>query len=438
LERKEVEVTFRTITPLWTGDAWQKNSGIRPSSLIGSLRFWFEVICYFTGITNNENYKDGKLQDNLNEKEFKEKVLKNGTYFKGIDKTLAELGISLPSRIFGCTGWKGWIRIKKIEPIEDYCFGNRLNLPFGIAIKKGSSDGILPFSTKEEFENFVNSNYQGSNWKAKLEKFREQYSVWYFSIPYFDGKFTITFEIEDEIVEPVFFPLLTFMEKYGFWGGKWNIGYGRLKIENIKVKEDDKWIEINSWTKDEVILKDFNVNDIDIGELINQRNLNKNSKPFELLKRFLSVDSFYCKNEKEFREKTKNITKKVVLLNIDDTSDNYRNLIEEILRIKIKIRDCLRHICEEKSEQNNKDKGKKQKKSKFEECFDENGNFQKDKEIECKSIKYKCKEIDRWRIFRHELLGERGKGSKIFPFIYEENNQLKGGLISIAGLLNLD
>jgi CRISPR-associated protein Cmr1 len=310
-------------------------------------------------------------------------------------KALLDQKVPIPSIVFGTTGWRSLIEIKKID-------FNRENFK---AEPKGK---ILPDKN------------------------------WYWGSPSYQGDFKVTFLVNKNILDSIFYPLLTFMDKYGFWGGKWNIGYGRLKIENIKVKEDDKWIEINSWTKDEVILKDFNVNDIDIGELINQRNLNKNSKPFELLKRFLSVDSFYCKNEKEFREKTKNITKKVVLLNIDDTSDNYRNLIEEILRIKIKIRDCLRHICEEKSEQNNKDKGKKQKKSKFEECFDENGNFQKDKEIECKSIKYKCKEIDRWRIFRHELLGERGKGSKIFPFIYKENNQLKGGLISIAGLLNLD
>ncbi|RUM90456.1 MAG: hypothetical protein DSZ26_03000 [Thermovibrio sp.] len=40
-DRKKIEVTFKTITPLWTGDAWQENNKIKPSSLIGSLRFWF-------------------------------------------------------------------------------------------------------------------------------------------------------------------------------------------------------------------------------------------------------------------------------------------------------------------------------------------------------------------------------------------------------------
>ncbi len=53
---KKVKITFKTITPLWTGDAWQENKEIRPSSLIGSLRFWFEVICYFAEICDKQGF----------------------------------------------------------------------------------------------------------------------------------------------------------------------------------------------------------------------------------------------------------------------------------------------------------------------------------------------------------------------------------------------
>jgi len=54
MSKVEIKVKFETITPLWTGDAWGENSTIRPSSIIGSLRFWFEV---YNKICKNEDFK---------------------------------------------------------------------------------------------------------------------------------------------------------------------------------------------------------------------------------------------------------------------------------------------------------------------------------------------------------------------------------------------
>jgi CRISPR-associated protein Cmr1 len=315
--------------------------------LIGSLRFWFEVICYFTGITNNENYKDGKLQDNLNEKEFKEKVLKNGTYFKGIDKTLAELGISLPSRIFGCTGWKGWIRIKKIEPIEDYCFGNILNLPIGIAIKRN-------FSEVKELQNH-----------GELDK--NNYSGWFFGKPYFYGKFVVNFKIEDEIVESVFFPLLSFIESYGFLGGKWNIGYGRVKIDKVKEKESSDFQERNDWRKEQFEFSNF---------YKDSSNKFSDKRFSDFIEQVSDFNDLKCKDEVKYR-----------CLPDRSTQSNFKEIIKELLEEKAKERRTITDSQE-----------------------------------------------------RHNLFGEGGKnaqGTKIIPWIYEENGQMKGGFISIAGIINL-
>ena len=62
---EQVNVTFETITPLWTGDAWMENRQIRPSSIMGSLRFWFEVISLAKGWTSPEDYENGKLKADL-------------------------------------------------------------------------------------------------------------------------------------------------------------------------------------------------------------------------------------------------------------------------------------------------------------------------------------------------------------------------------------
>jgi CRISPR-associated protein Cmr1 len=55
----EIAVKFETITPLYTGDAWQNCKEIKPSSIMGSLRFWFEVLCYFNEIINDNYFDNG-------------------------------------------------------------------------------------------------------------------------------------------------------------------------------------------------------------------------------------------------------------------------------------------------------------------------------------------------------------------------------------------
>ncbi len=124
MAKKEITVTFRTITPLWTGDAWQNNGEIRPSSLIGSLRFWFAF--YWKVVKNGTTEKlneNGIPKESLSELEnpkanktfkaiLKNKIIESINFDEAIDKTLEELGLSVPSRIFGCTGWKSRIKIK--------------------------------------------------------------------------------------------------------------------------------------------------------------------------------------------------------------------------------------------------------------------------------------------------------------------------------------
>jgi len=349
MSNRQIKVTFRTLTPLWTGDAWGDNKEIRPSSIIGSLRFWFEVICYFAGVTSNKNYDDkGKLNDNLDEKSFKEKVLNNGLDFARIDKALAECKISLPSRVLGCTGWKGWVRIKKVEFKKD--------------------------NFKEDLKGRIIKNKN-----------------WFWGSPYYEGKFKITFELEDKILEPIFYPLLTFIERYGFLGGKWNIGYGRVKIESI---DDDLWNEFKNKNDNEIDFENFKK----LHELIViENNFSASTQSYEFLKYFFNVNSFYCFNERDFQKKVSNIPRNIRIVKLNDNFSDFKNAIQELLKIKAKMRYCLRP-----------------------------NNSIVDKED--------------WNNFRHRLLGTTSnglEGTKIIPWIYEENNQLKGGFVSIAGIIGL-
>jgi len=384
--KHEIKVTFKTITPLWTGDAWQGNREIRPSAIIGSLRFWFEVICYFSGICSGEDFNNqlGRFEKEVDREKLKKYIKENGINISKIIEYLhKKQKIPLPSIIFGTTNWKSLIKIKRINYLEDYCFGNKLNLPYAIDIKKDNYN-IEKFDTEEKWKEKINV-YAGENFREKLKEAKKEYSFFFFSNPYFYGKFEAIFEVEESILETTFYPLLTFMDKYGYWGGKWNIGYGRLKVIKLEINNQ----ELNNFKKENFELNGIKFNWMD---LIQENNLDINDFSYKYLKQILNTDSFFCKNERDFSNKISHIPKKIIVLKLKNIRDNdFYKIIEQLLNKKIELRDCLRPY------QNN----------------------------------------NQWANFRHKLFGELREGSKILPYIYEEENQLKGGFLSVAGLLNL-
>ncbi|NOX20517.1 MAG: hypothetical protein GXO99_04555, partial [Nitrospirae bacterium] len=226
----EVKVKFETITPLWTGDAWMENREIRPSAILGSLRFWFEVICYFSGIVNEIDFdkNKGRFEKEVKQNEFRDFFKTHGSTFKCKIDALLKQGIPVSAIVFGTTGWGSLIKIKEINYLENYSFGNSLNLPRRICISKNNSE------VKEG--------------KECPKKSNEDWSVFYFGIPYFWGSFQANFTVEEEILKSIFYPLLVFMDRYGYWGGKWNMGYGRLKVSEIQ--RDNKTID--NWKREEL------------------------------------------------------------------------------------------------------------------------------------------------------------------------------------------
>ncbi len=342
---KTIKINFRTTTPLWTGDAWGNNVEIRPSSIIGGLRFWFGIICYFAGVTDNSDYENGKLKDDLKSDEFKEKLLKYGANFEGLDKALADCNISLPSRVFGCTGWKGWVRVKYVK-------------------------------------------FEKGNFKKELVRKIIRGKNWFWGTTYYDGTFTISFEIEGNILEPIFYPILKFVEKYGFLGGKWNIGYGRIKVENI---DDNLWNNKFANENDDEIEFKFNENSSKkISEIVEIKNgFSASTQSYDFLKFILGVDSFYCSKERDFQDKISHLPCDVRIIKLDDNFSDFKDAVQKLLKIKAKMRNCLRPDSS---------------------------------------------------MSRHELLGTTSgglEGTKIIPWIYKENGQIKGGFVSIAGILNL-
>jgi len=278
-----VTVEFETITPLFTGDAWGSCTELKPSSIMGSLRFWFEVYCHFAGI-------DVKEKEELKDIDY-QKILKNlkkdidsGKVIDDIDKYVFDrLPLTLSSKIFGCTGWKSRIEIESIRYLDDYCFWNRLNLPSKIIPSKN----------------------------------------WFFAKPYFFGKFEIIFKINNIVLNDFLF-LLSFMNDYGYLGGKNNIGYGRVKINKIIVDGEANLLKFND-------------------NILQKSNLDLSVRAFEIIKKILGVESFYCQTERDFDNKVNNLPQKIILLVTENTQNqDYQQLTKQLIEKKIELRNCLR------------------------------------------------------------------------------------------------
>ena len=241
----DVEITIETITPVWTGDAFQQCKSLKPQSILGSLRVWLEVLCYVAGKLDKDSRKE-----KLDQEEFLKELnclLEEQKEFSIIyakRKVLEKLGISIPSQVFGCSGWEGFMKIIKIEKFSKDRFNNPLKFPSYIYRDK--------------------NNNSSSRWKL--------------GIPYFWGKCKISLELADKKVgEDIIYPLLNFIQKYGFIGGKNNLGYGRVKFASDSVNlsnydelrlSDDKIIEIDNVIKPKGKLADLIQDD-----LINERKI---------------------------------------------------------------------------------------------------------------------------------------------------------------------
>jgi len=95
---KEFKVTFKTLTPIWTGNAERKSTQLRETGIIGSLRWWFESLVRGLGGKACDPTSDNRCK--LNQEKF-QKTLREG---KSVQNALSEQ-ICPACQLFGCTGW---------------------------------------------------------------------------------------------------------------------------------------------------------------------------------------------------------------------------------------------------------------------------------------------------------------------------------------------
>lgn len=108
----ETEIKFKTLTPIWTGDTDRKCTTIKDTSIIGSMRWWYEAIIRGMGGYACDPSNGGCEFDTKGY----EKTLKDG---KSVEEAI-EIGLKsvCPAcQLFGCTGWKRRFRIE-VEDVD--------------------------------------------------------------------------------------------------------------------------------------------------------------------------------------------------------------------------------------------------------------------------------------------------------------------------------
>jgi CRISPR-associated protein Cmr1 len=99
-----MQVTIKTRTPLWTGGVERKMDRIHETSLIGSLRWWYEAIV--RGV--------GGSAPSRHECSFDiEKYRKSKATYE--HKRLQDAGLCDVCQVFGATGWRRRFRVDAIE-----------------------------------------------------------------------------------------------------------------------------------------------------------------------------------------------------------------------------------------------------------------------------------------------------------------------------------
>ena len=307
MSNRQIKVTFKTLTPLWTGDAWGECDELKLTGLIGSLRWWFEVLVRGMGYKACDSTGDNKCQSK------RQSEIKSPEDVLDIYRKICPV-----CYLFGTTGWKSRFQVK----IED----NKL-------------EGINKFEVR------TRSN------KHKVKEKNEYLSRYCNGL---FGSFTLIFSFLSDVPDKyicLFVKLLKLLSNYGMIGAKISQGNGVCSIK----------IESESFDVNTCLDKDFST--IELSKTEKQKNCSDCPKlsNFKFLKINLSFNNKM--NLRHIWRKDSNDPKK--LNNFDgDINDLWNN--KKFLPISFHIRDLLRDLW--------------------------------------KSNKY----------LRHVLMGERGKGARIF------------------------
>ena len=124
-EKQEPMVKLKTLTPLWTGDVLGECGKIEESGILGSIRWWYEVLNRGRGLRTCS--PTGRDKCSLDKKKFIELVSEG----KSEEQALRALNICPACQLFGCNGWSSKLRL-----VVDDQGGEGLRAPVKVECRK--------------------------------------------------------------------------------------------------------------------------------------------------------------------------------------------------------------------------------------------------------------------------------------------------------------
>jgi len=143
-----VEIKVKTLTPIWTGDVERESTKLRETSIIGSLRWWFEAIVRGLGGYACDPNSNGKC-------ELDPRKLKKSCESKSLQDALDEQ-ICPVCQLFGCTNWARRFRLE-INGINEK----------DIVKGKGSRAGLMKNKTFNFKVNLISELTNEQKWLIK-------------------------------------------------------------------------------------------------------------------------------------------------------------------------------------------------------------------------------------------------------------------------------
>jgi CRISPR-associated protein Cmr1 len=197
---RELSLTIQTITPIWTGGADGKMDRLHETGLMGSLRWWYEVIVRGVG---------GHACDPTSEKKCtfdKEKYEKSTEKGLPTSVCLNNAGLCDACQVFGTTGWKRRFRLE----IDDS------------NLKEVEKFNIQPTTTGDR--------YKHKYGKLVIKNGKKQNSAWYFKSKAKAGVFLLKIVPMPDFDPILIHGVLKLIQNYGGLGSKSQLGCGIIKI----------------------------------------------------------------------------------------------------------------------------------------------------------------------------------------------------------------
>ncbi|SNR89491.1 type III-B CRISPR module RAMP protein Cmr1 [Desulfurobacterium atlanticum] len=251
--KKEVKIAFKTLTPLWTGDAEGKSEKLKLTGIIGSLRWWFEALVRGMGYYACDSTSDNKCKVEI----------KNPGDIGKIHEKMCPVCF-----LFGATGWKSRFSLN----IEN----DNLKKPYDGKVVVKLNDG------------------NGWHYEAGLM-----------------GDATLIFQYDEfylskdlnEVFPSILKILLYLIQEYGMLGAKTSMGYG---VARFKTADNELSIKDGNWKNftNYLALFDNKFNPEQINDTERKRKIENNLKNLPNLK-----DMFFVKFkiDGEFKEILENI-----------------------------------------------------------------------------------------------------------------------------------